>query len=100
MLAFFLLSFVLNINAGINLLTEERRSGKIVYMGFLKNRRLPFSKLAYRENKKIKEIEILYEIYLKEIYSTLQLFERRGYKLYIRYNLVRTLLARFCLKVK
>lgn len=67
MLAFFLLSPVLNINAGINLLTEERRSGKIVCMGFLKNGRSPFSKLAARENNKIKEIEILYEIYLKEI---------------------------------
>ena len=68
------------------MLAEERRSGKIVNMGFLKGGRSPFSKLAYRENKKIKEIEILYEIYLKEIYSTLQLFKRRGYKLYIRYN--------------
>ena len=86
MLVFFLSSSELNINAGMNLLTEERRSGKIVYMGFLKNGRSPFSKLAYRENKKIKEIEILYEIYLKDIYSTLQLLKRRGYKLYIRYN--------------
>lgn len=72
--------------AEMNLLAEGRRSEKIVFVGFLKNGHSPFYKLAYRENKKIKEIEILYEIYLKEIYSTLQLFKRRGYKLYIKYN--------------